>query len=261
MPAKKTPAGDGPFSRLSNLISTAGLKLKTPEEARASGKGPGYRPNLPWPWRPKRLPPTEEELFVAAMDGVQRSDWPHPPHPSPTPPAMPPVVPEADGSRLMQAAIEEDAPLPVLDHPEYIEGWVGPTGKKLLSNLRNGLYSIQGQIDLHGFNRIEAQIAVEDYIVRMSRFRPCCIKIIHGRGINSACKQSHDLRKACSACSLRAKWPATWSPTHRHRHATEVSVPYTCFSGAIIAVLASREPGAFASSPRTATAPLKIPRQ
>lgn len=185
MPAKKTPAGDGPFSRLSNLISTAGLKLKTPEEARASEKGQAAG-EPPLAMAAEAPPPTEEELFVAAMDGVQRSDWPHPPHPSPTPPAMPPVVPEADGSRLMQAAIEEDAPLPVLDHPEYIEGWVGPAGKKLLSNLRNGLYSIQGQIDLHGFNRIEAQIAVEDYIIRMSRFRPCCIKIIHGRGINSA---------------------------------------------------------------------------
>jgi DNA-nicking Smr family endonuclease len=26
---------------------------------------------------------------------------------------------------------------------------------------------------------------VEKYIIRMSRFRSCCIKIIHGRGINS----------------------------------------------------------------------------
>lgn len=71
------------------------------------------------------------------------------------------------------------------NHPEYIEGWVGTTGKRFLPNLRNGIYSIQGQIDLHGYSRVEAEIAVEDFIRRMSRFRSCCVKIIHGRGINS----------------------------------------------------------------------------
>ena len=73
----------------------------------------------------------------------------------------------------------------ILDHPEYIEGWIGVTGKKFLPRLRNGFYSIQGQIDLHGLSREEAQKEVEEYIVRMSRFHSCCIKIIHGRGINS----------------------------------------------------------------------------
>ena len=45
--------------------------------------------------------------------------------------------------------------------------------------------NIQGQIDLHGYGRAEAETAVQDFIIRMSRLRSCCIKIIHGRGINS----------------------------------------------------------------------------
>ena len=57
--------------------------------------------------------------------------------------------------------------------------------KRFLPNLRNGLYSIQGQIDLHGLTRAEARITVEDFIVRLARFPSCCVKIIHGRGINS----------------------------------------------------------------------------
>ena len=32
---------------------------------------------------------------------------------------------------------------------------------------------------------VEAREAVEDFIVRMSRARSCCVKIVHGRGINS----------------------------------------------------------------------------
>ena len=90
-----------------------------------------------------------------------------------------------EARRLMQAAIEGDPPMAIFDHPEYIEGWIGVAGKRFLPKLRNGLYSIQGQIDLHGLSRADAQTAVEEFIIRMSRFRSCCIKIIHGRGINS----------------------------------------------------------------------------
>jgi DNA-nicking Smr family endonuclease len=85
----------------------------------------------------------------------------------------------------MEEAVNGTPDLPVEDHPEYIEGWVGVAGKRFLPNLRNGLYSIQGQVDLHGLSREEAHQVVEEFITRMSRFRSCCVKIIHGRGINS----------------------------------------------------------------------------
>jgi len=184
MPAKNKTDADGPFSRLSGLVNAAGLKLTGREESAAAGP----TKTAPPPAAPRTA--TDDELFAAAMDGVRRSHWPHAPHPSPQPAAIPPVDPDPDGRKMMQAAIDDGAPLPILDHPEYIEGWVGATGKKLLPNLRNGLYSIQGQIDLHGFNRVEAEIAVEDYIRSMSRFHSCCIKIIHGRGINSAANKA-----------------------------------------------------------------------
>ena len=85
----------------------------------------------------------------------------------------------------MQAAVEGDQAPSLLDHPEYIEGWVGVAGRRFLPNLRSGMYSIQGQIDLHGLGREEAKAAAEEFIERMSRFRSCCVKIVHGRGINS----------------------------------------------------------------------------
>ena len=85
----------------------------------------------------------------------------------------------------MEAAVNGDPALEVPDHPEYIEGWVGVAGLKFLPNLRNGLYSIQAQIDLHGLSRDQARATVEEFIMQMSRFRSCCVKIIHGRGINS----------------------------------------------------------------------------
>jgi DNA-nicking Smr family endonuclease len=127
----------------------------------------------------------DEDVFAEAMNGIERVAWKHELHPSSKIPRSPVTDSDSEARRLMQEAVDGNFPIPIPDHPEYIEGWIGVAGKRFLPNLRNGLYSIQGQIDLHGYNQADAQIAVEDYIIRMSRFRPCCIKIIHGRGINS----------------------------------------------------------------------------
>jgi DNA-nicking Smr family endonuclease len=183
MSGKKKPTVNGSMSQLGDLIHKAGLRLK-----------PSLDPT-PLPVRPQEAPktvladvshePTDEEVFAQAMGTIPRVAWKHRPHPFSR--AARPALPDAEDEarKLMQEALDDDSPMAIPDHPEYIEGWVGVAGKRFLPNLRNGLYSIQGQIDLHGLNRAEARITVEDYIIRMSRFRSCCVKIIHGRGINS----------------------------------------------------------------------------
>jgi DNA-nicking Smr family endonuclease len=183
MPAKPKADIKRSLSDLSDLVNKAGILLKD-QGASADSKPSKSIVREPEPQKaePER---TDEDLFLGAMDGVNRASWRHKPHPSAPPAPKPPGDPAADEQRLMQAAVEDDKPLPILDHPEYIEGWIGVAGKRFLPHLRSGLYSIQGQIDLHGYNRVEAQIVVEDYITRMARARSCCIKIIHGRGINS----------------------------------------------------------------------------
>jgi len=174
-PCLKGPVVAGSLDRLADLVSRAGIHLKSKEPAPAPAPAPSEVP----------AEFTDDELFNHAMHGVQRTSWRHDLHSAAKAASAPPADPDAEGRRLMQEAIEADSPMTILDHPEYIEGWVGVTGKRFLPKLRNGLYSIQGQLDLHGLSRAEAQIAAQDYIVRMSRFQACCVKIIHGRGINS----------------------------------------------------------------------------
>jgi DNA-nicking Smr family endonuclease len=176
MSGKAKTVVDGSFSRLADLVHRAGIRLKSQD-----------KPVVPQIQRASPPPPEipDDELFWGAMDGVHRASWRHNLHSSPKPAPALAGDPDAEGRRLMQAAVAGDAPMPILDHPEYIEGWVGVAGRRFLHKLRNGLYSIQGQIDLHGLSRADAQIAVEDCIIRMSRFHSCCVKIIHGRGINS----------------------------------------------------------------------------
>jgi DNA-nicking Smr family endonuclease len=182
MSARKRIAADTSLGQLATLVNKAGIRLKPKNETPV----PTVQKKDAEPISPQISSEfTEAELFTSAMDGVRRAVWRHDPHPTTKPAPAPAGDPDAEERRLMQAAIEGDSPMTVLDHPEYIEAWIGVAGKRFLPKLRNGLYSIQGQIDLHGLSRAEAQTAVEDYIVRMSRFHSCCVKIIHGRGINS----------------------------------------------------------------------------
>jgi len=183
MPGKSKIIVQRSLSQLSSIVEAAGIRLQ-PEDnppAPRKKKSDSQRPRA----ENDTSASTDEEIFRDAMDGVRRASWRHDPHPSSQPIRPPAGDQDSEDRKLMQTAIDEEHPLPVMDHPEYIEGWVGVAGMRFLPKLRNGLYSIQGQIDLHGYNRIEAQIAVEEFISRMSRFQSCCIKIIHGRGINS----------------------------------------------------------------------------
>ncbi len=164
-----------PFRGLGDIVEAAGLRLHPEAEAETIQK---VSPNIV-------ETETEERLFSQAMGGVRRLDWQPAPVSTPAPTRPPAKDPELEERRLMEAAIEGDPALTLEDHPEYIEGWVGLGGRRYLPKLRNGLYSIQGQIDLHGLSREEARRAVEAFICHMSRERSCCIKVIHGRGINS----------------------------------------------------------------------------
>lgn len=175
-------AGNRPFSGLAGLLKQAGVTLP-PEEQSPQVTVPASRP-LPDP-----DPETEDDdlVFERAMDGVARIS-------SRDDPSAPPLRalrasssanPASADMRLMQEATSEDADFPIPEHPEYIEGWVGIAGRRFLPNLRNGVYSIQGFVDLHGMSRVEAREAVEEFIEHMSRGRSCCVKIVHGRGINS----------------------------------------------------------------------------
>jgi DNA-nicking Smr family endonuclease len=182
MSGKKKVAAGKSLGQLADLVSKAGVCLK--KDGRPSGE-PGNKDKETRQTPQETAHVTDEEIFKSAMQGVQAASWRHDPHPASKPARTVTADPDLEDRGLMIEAMQGKFPVSIPDHPEYIEGWIGVAGKRFLPNLRNGIYSIQGQIDLHGFNRNEAETAVEEFIIRMSKIRSCCIKIIHGRGINS----------------------------------------------------------------------------
>ncbi len=176
---KNTPDADNPFAHLSSLVRQAGISLHPEEKPQT----PPPKSEIP---ESRQQAEDPDQVFAEAMEGVARIHWRQDPAPSGmTPPQTACADPEALDERLFHEAIAADLIPPILDHPEYIEGWVGVAGQRFLRNLRAGDYSIQGSIDLHGYSRFEAREVVEAFIIRMSRERSCCVKIVHGRGINS----------------------------------------------------------------------------
>ena len=67
----------------------------------------------------------------------------------------------------------------------YVEGGARKWDRLLLRKLRNGGFSVQGELDLHGLDQKEAQERMEKFIGQCTRQQLTCVRIVHGKGKNS----------------------------------------------------------------------------
>jgi len=72
---------------------------------------------------------------------------------------------------------------------EYIDGAVLGISPEVLKKLREGYFSYQDYLDLHGLNRLEARGEVREFITECFAARRRCVLIIAGRGLNSRDKE------------------------------------------------------------------------
>ena len=140
---------------------------------------------------PKRNPPTlnvdesldDEELFRKAMAEVE------------------PLVGnsmEESGKKAQAAGIGLTIlPRDVLEEflkngtPErffeggYVEGGPQDWNLLLVKKLRDGDFSVQAELDLHGLSQKEARLEIKGFVRSCSRKQLTCVRIIHGKGKNS----------------------------------------------------------------------------
>lgn len=57
--------------------------------------------------------------------------------------------------------------------------------RRVLKDLRRGRWVVQAELDLHGYNRDEAQERVADFLARCLFHGLRCLRIIHGKGLGS----------------------------------------------------------------------------
>ena len=89
-----------------------------------------------------------------------------------------------------QAALRESLCGPVsvddaLDSGEELLFARAGVPRQVIRKLRRGHWVVEDQLDLHGMNRIEAAMAVADFVRECSLRRLRCVRIVHGKGLGS----------------------------------------------------------------------------
>lgn len=104
-----------------------------------------------------------------------------------TPPPPRPRQFELDEKAVMHDAMSDDRDPDELDTGEHLNWGREGVQKRVMRKLRNGYYSIQAELDLHGMTVNQARIAMQQFIAEVTALHgSCCVRIIHGKGRKSA---------------------------------------------------------------------------
>lgn len=135
------------------------------------------------------LGPEDGRLFREAMTGVERMERPtpraRPPGPLSRPSRRPLTEEELEAYAQLVELVSGEGAFDIQYSDEYMEGAVVGSDPGLLRKLREGNFSYQAHLDLHGMTAEEARVAVDRFIVASVLRGLRCILIIHGRGLNS----------------------------------------------------------------------------
>lgn len=107
----------------------------------------------------------------------------------------------------LKKVLEDDYIFNTFDLPEYMEGSVEDISPMVMEKLRNGEFSIQKTLDLHGYNKMEAQMLFEEFIRDAVKSQLNCVRVIHGRGLKS--QDTPILKQSLTQWIIRAmnrKW-------------------------------------------------------
>lgn len=128
----------------------------------------------------------ERRLFELAVGPVEplkaqrRAE--HPPRP---------IEPEplqrlADERAVMREALSDDFDVETLLHTDDLLSYRAPgLGQDVVRKLREGRWSIQRQIDLHGLRTDEAREALGRFIRETHAQGLRCVRVVHGKGLGS----------------------------------------------------------------------------
>jgi DNA-nicking Smr family endonuclease len=135
---------------------------------------------------------TEDEVFRRAMAEVvplNQEPGKVPAARTPTPPPRFRSLEDEEVHAHLMRLVEGESDFELTYSDEYVDGAVVGLSPKVLRTLRNGDYSYQDYVDLHGLTRAEARETVVSFVTRSFAQKSRCVLIIPGRGLNSEDKQ------------------------------------------------------------------------
>ncbi|MDM7941224.1 MAG: Smr/MutS family protein [Hydrogenophaga sp.] len=128
----------------------------------------------------------ERRLFALAVGPVQAIVDPGRIEPRPTPVEPLPVQRQLDEASVMREALSDDFDIETLLHTDDMLSYRCPgLGPDVMRKLREGSWSIQRQIDLHGLRTDEAREALGRFIREAHQQGLRCVRVVHGKGLGS----------------------------------------------------------------------------
>ncbi|MDP2255688.1 MAG: Smr/MutS family protein [Polaromonas sp.] len=132
----------------------------------------------------------EKEFFSHAIGPVKALALQHlPGHRARVQRALPAPIPtqkQRDEQAVMQEAISDDFDAEtLLDTDEALSFRRPGMGPDVVRKLRRGNWSIQRQLDLHGFRREDAREALAAFIREANKAGLRCVRVVHGKGLGS----------------------------------------------------------------------------
>lgn len=119
---------------------------------------------------------------------------------------------ESDAERLLESILADASTINVTNLPEYMEGYAEGVSPLVMEKLRNGVFSVQQVVDLHGLSIESARETFEYFLNEAVKKSLKCIKVIHGRGLKS--KRTpiiKDYLKTWIVRAMHRKWVTAFS--------------------------------------------------
>ena len=160
----------------------------------------------------KDSPRDEKILYAEAMDGVHKITQEKAFIKRPVVTKIRCLPAEDNPRHLLEEAMRDKRNLNVANMPEYMEGYAEGTSPVTIDKLKNGVFSVQKILDLHGLLIDDAKLAFEEFIGDSIKTGLNCVKVVHGRGLKS--KNVPVLKESLKAWIIRAmnrKWVTAFS--------------------------------------------------
>ncbi|PQA79251.1 Smr/MutS family protein [Rhodoferax sp. TS-BS-61-7] len=125
-------------------------------------------------------------LFQAAIGKVKPMAPPQRAALAPAPPQPIPKQQLLDDAAALQEAISDEVDVTtLLDTDDNLSFRRPGVGTDVTQKLRKGKWSIQKQIDLHGYRSDEAREALGAFIRESHKQGIRCVRVVHGKGLGS----------------------------------------------------------------------------
>ncbi len=113
---------------------------------------------------------------------------------------------EKDERSVMHEAMHDDRDPDELDAGEHLSWRRDGVQNRVMKKLRNGYYSIQDELDLHGMTVAEARVMLTEFLAHVvDNHQSCCVRIIHGKG-----------RKTMTEKPVMKPFVSSWLRRRRH---------------------------------------------